>query len=169
MLAALHQARQGDRTALHQLMTETRAAAAAPPELFSSGLHAATLCADLRFPWGSAAKGRQALLTRRAAALGEKQFWPFTRGTATGNGIVQTCLGWPSTPARPLRAVRLPPVPVLLLNGDRDLSTPLEWARAEAELAPRGRLVVVPGAAHSIQMRERGDAGRRALQEFLLR
>ena len=56
----------------------------------------------------------------------------------------------------------------LLLNGDRDLSTPLEWARQEAALAPQGKLVVVPGASHSIQTRERGDAGRRALQEFLL-
>ena len=36
------------------------------------------------------------------------------------------------------------PVPVLLLAGERDLSTPLAWAQAEAKLAPRGRLVIVP-------------------------
>jgi pimeloyl-ACP methyl ester carboxylesterase len=59
-------------------------------------------------------------------------------------------------------------VPVLLVNGDHDLSTPLEWAREEARRAPKGRLVVVRGASHSVQTRERGTAGRAAVQAFLL-
>jgi pimeloyl-ACP methyl ester carboxylesterase len=59
-------------------------------------------------------------------------------------------------------------VPVLLVNGDRDLSTPLEWAREEARLAPRGKLVVVRGASHSVQSRERGSDGRAAVAAFLL-
>jgi pimeloyl-ACP methyl ester carboxylesterase len=46
---------------------------------------------------------------------------------------------------------RLPDVPVLLIAGDSDLSTPLEWARREAERAPQGHLMVVPGAGHSVQ------------------
>jgi pimeloyl-ACP methyl ester carboxylesterase len=59
-------------------------------------------------------------------------------------------------------------VPTLLLNGDRDLSTPLAWAREEAKRAPRGKLVIVPGASHSVQNRERGVVGRRAVEAFLL-
>jgi pimeloyl-ACP methyl ester carboxylesterase len=79
-----------------------------------------------------------------------------------------TCRAWPPTPAPPgpprgatIRA------PALLLNGDRDLSTPLEWARAQAATMPHARLVVVPGAGHSILSRERGTTGRDALGAFL--
>jgi pimeloyl-ACP methyl ester carboxylesterase len=56
----------------------------------------------------------------------------------------------------------------LLLAGDRDLSTPLEWARQEAAHTPLGKLVIVHGASHSIQSRERGDQGRKAVFAFLL-
>ena len=66
-------------------------------------------------------------------------------------------------------AASLPAVPVLLLAGDRDLSTPLAWAQSEARQAPHGRLVVVPGAGHSVQLRAPGAAGRRALVSFLQR
>jgi pimeloyl-ACP methyl ester carboxylesterase len=57
-------------------------------------------------------------------------------------------------------------VPVLLLGGSRDLSTPLAWTRAEAALAPRGRLVVVRRAGHGVQLRARAASGRRALARF---
>lgn len=168
MLSAIHQARQGNRGPLLTLEQELHQGSAAPVELFSSGLHAATLCSDFRFPWGGSKTNRQAFLTGKTATLSETSTWPFTRQNASGNGIIQTCKSWPETPAAVLRPTRLPNVPVLLLNGDRDLSTPLEWARQEVRLAPQGKLVVVPGASHSIQTRERGDVGRRALQEFLL-
>jgi pimeloyl-ACP methyl ester carboxylesterase len=58
-------------------------------------------------------------------------------------------------------------VPVLLLAGEHDLSTPLAWARAEAATAPRGRLLEVPGAGHSVQLRARDPGVRRALAQFL--
>jgi pimeloyl-ACP methyl ester carboxylesterase len=172
VLADIHEARQGDRSSLLGLETNVHDAAGAPPELFSSGLHAATLCADLRLPWSSSTPiaARPALLARRLASLPDSAFWPFTRATSARNGLVTTCLTWPPTPQapRPAPASKLPSVPVLLLNGDRDLSTPLEWAREEARLAPRGKLVVVHGASHSVQSRERGTAGRAAVEAFLL-
>jgi pimeloyl-ACP methyl ester carboxylesterase len=59
-------------------------------------------------------------------------------------------------------------VPVLLVNGDHDLSTPLEWAREEVRACSEGQLVVVHGASHSVQTREQGGAGRAAVQAFLL-
>jgi pimeloyl-ACP methyl ester carboxylesterase len=55
----------------------------------------------------------------------------------------------------------------LLLAGERDLSTPLAWARAEAALAPRGRLLEVPGAGHSVQLRAHDPAVRRTVALFL--
>jgi pimeloyl-ACP methyl ester carboxylesterase len=57
-------------------------------------------------------------------------------------------------------------VPVLLRAGDRALSTPLEWAREEAARAPRGRLIVVRGAGHSVQS-QAPRAVRRAVAAFL--
>jgi pimeloyl-ACP methyl ester carboxylesterase len=76
---------------------------------------------------------------------------------------------WPE--ARPGRANhrRLPDVPTLLLAGDRDLSTPVEWAYQEAAQAPDHKVVVVKGANHSLQLFEIGTEGRRAVTDFLLR
>ena len=161
MLSALHAARRGSRSDLTATIAQMRQAGTMPTELFSSGLHAATLCSDLRFPWGKAAPlpERHRLLDARARKLTEREVWPYTKATATGNGLVATCLNWPATPAiaSPPVDAKLPAVPTLLLAGDHDLSTPLEWAREELRLAPRGKLVVVHGASHSIQAREAGD------------
>jgi pimeloyl-ACP methyl ester carboxylesterase len=172
VLSGLHAARQGDPNPLRGLEANVHRAAGAPPELFSAGLHAATLCADLRLPWTSSTPiaRRPALLARRVKSLPAKAFWPFTPATATRNGLIATCSQWPPTPPVPSPPLtsKLPPVPVLLVNGDRDLSTPLEWAREEARRAPRGKLVVVPGASHSIQSREAGNTGRAAVFSFLL-
>ena len=172
VIGALHAARLGHPARLNRLL-RSLTEAGGPPAMFSSGLHAAALCTDLRFPWGSDAvpPARRPVALRRAAArLTTAQVWPFDAATAAGNGIMQTCLDWPATPAapEPPASARLPAVPVLLLAGDHDLSTPLEWARQEMALAPRSRLVVVPGAAHSIQSREPGHQGRDALFAFLL-
>ena len=62
---------------------------------------------------------------------------------------------------------KLPPVPTLLLAGDRDLSTPLAWAKQELALAPGGTLIVVPKAGHSVQLRAVDEYGRQALNAFL--
>jgi pimeloyl-ACP methyl ester carboxylesterase len=56
---------------------------------------------------------------------------------------------------------------VLLLAGDRDLSTPLAWAREEARHAPDGHVLVVPGAGHSVQTRAHDPQMRRVLLSFL--
>ena len=59
-------------------------------------------------------------------------------------------------------------MPTLLLAGDRDLSTPLPWAREQAAHTPNGKLVVVAGLGHSVQSRAPGGGGRRAVERFLL-
>jgi pimeloyl-ACP methyl ester carboxylesterase len=58
-------------------------------------------------------------------------------------------------------------VPVLLLAGDRDLSTPLEWARQEAAMAPVHQLVVVAGDGHSVQSRGMTRRVMQVLERFL--
>ena len=146
-----------------------RRAQRAPAQVLSQGLHAATLCADTRSPWGGAGAplaGREAALKRAAARTDPA---PYDRATVVGNGYAQLCLRWPPTPAPAApRTGDLPPVPTLLLAGDRDLSTPLPWAREQAAHTPQGRLVVVHGAGHSVQSRAPRGEGRRAVQRFLL-
>ncbi len=169
---ALRRARRGDLADLNDLLQTVRRWDATPADELSQGLHASALCSDWRFPWGdsqSPISGRSAALARTAARLRPRDVAPFDRATATGNGIEQQCLPWSPTAPTPTAAHRLPRVPTLLLNGDRDLSTPLEWAQREAAVAPAGRLVVVHGAGHSVQRRAASDAGRRAVVDFLTR
>jgi hypothetical protein len=65
--AALHHARQGRPLQLDRLVASVRRGQQAPADALSQGLHASTLCTDMRAPWGdSAATGRP---PRRAAAL----------------------------------------------------------------------------------------------------
>jgi pimeloyl-ACP methyl ester carboxylesterase len=169
VLAALRAARRGDAGGLERIVRAVRSAQRAPAGVLSQGLHAATICADLRPPWGGSAAplaGREAALRRAAAAADPT---PFDRATVTGNGVAVTCLRWPPTPAPPApRTSDLPPVPTLLLAGGRDLSTPLRWAREQRAHTPNGKLVVVPDSGHSVQSRAPGGEGRRAVQRFLL-
>jgi pimeloyl-ACP methyl ester carboxylesterase len=172
VIGALHAARLGQPAHLDQLIQGLNQGGGSPDQ-FSSGLHAATFCTDLRFPWGSDAvpvDKRMPALVKATAKLTTSQVWPFDAKTAEDDGIMQTCLDWPVTPPAPEAspASRLPAVPTLILAGDRDLSTPLEWAQAEAASAPLAQLVIVHGAAHSVQTREPGDQGREALYRFLL-
>jgi pimeloyl-ACP methyl ester carboxylesterase len=173
VLDRLHSARAGRPGALNAWLAAVRRAEAAPAGFLSQGLHESTLCLELAAPWDPAAP-----TTRRAAtlsALAERSaaadFYPFDRASAMANGLAQGCLDWPPTrpPAVPdgAPAAALPPVPILLLSGERDLSTPLAWARAEARLAPDGRLLEVPGTGHSVQLRARDPAVRRLLARFL--
>ena len=170
---ALHAARGGSWGQLERLLAQWRPDPKTPYAVFSQGLHASTLCADTRMPWGgpAASPARRGPALRRAVArIPARAIWPFTRAVAAGNGIVKTCLLWPPTPAPPQPgAAKLPSVPVLLLAGDRDLSTPLAWARDEARRAPKGKLVIVHGSGHSTQLRASAGTARAALAAFLHR
>jgi pimeloyl-ACP methyl ester carboxylesterase len=169
--AALHAAAAGHPDALTALMARVHAADAATAGELSQGLHASALCADIPMPWGgpdTPLAARLAALARVVARLTPAQVWPFDRATAAGNGFIQTCLYWPpSAPSPAAPHAELPRVPVLLLAGGHDLSTPLAGARAQAALAPDGRLFVVPTAGHSVQNRAAGDPAEAELARFL--
>jgi pimeloyl-ACP methyl ester carboxylesterase len=167
----LRRARAGDPTLLEQFLATVHTWNETPAGRLDQGLHASTLCADWRYPWGDSSaplRGRTAALRRAVARLPASSLYPFDRQTASGNGFVQQCLPWPPTSPTPLATGKIT-VPTLLLNGDRDLSTPLEWARDELKLTTHGRLVVVPGAGHSTQSRASSNVGRAAVAAFLLR
>ena len=170
--AVLHRARTGDPSGLDRFVEGFWQGGAVPAAELSAGLHASALCEDTEFPWGDSSAplgGRRAKLAHAASRIRAAAFWPFDRATAVGQGVIQSCLSWPPTPIRvqPPTEKDLPNVPTLLLAGSHDLSTPLAWARQEAASAPRGELVVVAGAGHSVQSRAISDAGRQAVFRFL--
>ena len=171
--AALHAAAAGRTAALDALVAQVHAADSATAGELSQGLHASTLCADMPMPWGgpdTPLAARPAALARAVARLTTAQVWPFDQATAGGNGFIQTCLHWPPAPAPAAVAAphaELPSVPVLLLAGGHDLSTPLAGARAQAALAPDGHLFVVPTAGHSVQSRADGNPAEAELARFL--
>jgi pimeloyl-ACP methyl ester carboxylesterase len=171
--AALHAAADGRPDALNALVARVRTADSATAGELSQGLHVSTLCADMPMPWGgpdTSPAARAAALARAVARLTSAQVWPFDRATAAGNGLIQTCLYWPPAPAPAAAAApraALPSVPVLLLAGGHDLSTPLAGARAQAALAPDGHLFVVPTAGHSVQSRAAGNPAEAELARFL--
>jgi pimeloyl-ACP methyl ester carboxylesterase len=173
VLDALHAARAGRTGALDAFLAGVSRGEATPARFLSQGSHESTLCLELAPPWDPAEPRAQraATIARLAASTPEAGLYPFDRATATGNGLAQGCLDWPATqpPAVPDGAPtgELPPVPILLLSGERDLSTPLAWARAEAAMAPRGQLLEVPGAGHSVQLEARDPAVRQTLARFL--
>ena len=173
VLEALHAVRAGHTAPLEALLATVRRDEAVPARFLSQGLHESTLCLDLAAPWDPAAPAvqRAATLSALAGSAPASDIYPFDLATATGNGLAQGCLAWPPTRPPALSGgapeARLPPVPVLLLSGLRDLSTPLAWARAEAALAPDGQLLEAAGAGHSVQLRARDPRVRLTLARFL--
>jgi pimeloyl-ACP methyl ester carboxylesterase len=163
----LHDAARGNRAGLDSWLATARTWQEAPAEALDQGLHASALCGDWRWPWGSSAAplaGRGRKLARAAAAVDP---YPFDRATVLGNGFVRQCLPWAPIAPTP-RATGKIRVPTLLLEGDRDLSCNVEWAREELRLTTRGKLVIVPGAGHSVQSRAASDVARDAVRRFLL-
>jgi pimeloyl-ACP methyl ester carboxylesterase len=168
LIGALHAARHGDDSGLNTILTDFKPGGD-PVESYSSGLHIDAFCSDAVYPWGHSdapLRTRPARLALGLARIPASRFWPYTRATSAGSGFTQECLRWKARPSAEPPA-RLPNVPVLLVNGDHDLSTPMEWAAEEAAHAPKAKLVIVKGASHSIQNRERGHSGRDAVISFL--
>jgi len=168
VLDLIHKAAHGDAKpladAINDLETNSDQGAAA----YSSGLHVATICADLvGAPWGpsTAPLARAAAITAAEKKITSTAVWPFDAATAIGQGLIGSCRYWPPDRPDPAPTGKIT-VPALLINGDRDLSTPLPWAQASLTRFTNGKLVVITGMGHSIQGRNpQGDA---AVKAFLL-
>jgi pimeloyl-ACP methyl ester carboxylesterase len=169
-LPRLHQAAAGNPGPLRSLITGFYAGPPVMPQVYSSALHAATLCADLTdMPWGNAAtplSARAAALQRAVQRIPAAATWPFPVSTAAGQGIMQECRYWPPARPDPPPPNRTLTMPVLLLAGTLDLSTPLPWAQQEAAQIPHATLVVIPGSGHATQLASVDGAA--AAQRFLL-
>lgn len=173
VLVPLHDAAEGHPQALDQFLAAIPRYETIPANELSQGLHESTLCLDLASPWNpDASVGDRAVALKQVVTrIPARSLLPFDRGTAYGNGLAQGCLQWPATTPPAVYdgnpSADLPAVPVLLLAGERDLSTPLAWAREEAAKAPHGKLILVPRAGHSVQTRAHSPAVRNILVRFL--
>jgi pimeloyl-ACP methyl ester carboxylesterase len=167
----LHEARNGATAKLEEFFRNT-SSAGGPYQDLSAGLHMATLCSDLRFPWGTSAAplgGREKALDRAVAQLRPAEVYPYDVATARNVLEIQGCLRWaPARPSSYPKLDRLIP-PTLLLHGTHDLFCPLEWAEREKRQAERARLVVIPGGGHSNQANRTDATARTAVRDFLLR
>jgi len=161
--ATLHAARTGDDTRLKELIQQTTSEGLSYDTL-SAGLHLATLCSDLRFPWSGKAD-RTAALDAAVRRLDPKRLYPYTVATARDQLMIQGCLRWPAARASTYPATQELLPRTLILHGSNDLFCPLAWSEWEQAHARDAKLVVVPGSGHSVQ---RDPRGQQAVRTFLV-
>jgi len=142
-----------------------------PPRLLSTALFTATTCEETRFPWPRGTPPDPAERRRQAAAaaalIPASAFAPFDRSSLLENDILQLCDRWRVLLAEPLFGPGpLPDVPVLLLEGEDDLRTPVEGAERVAAQFPQAKLVVAPATGHSALSSDRSGCAERAFARF---
>jgi pimeloyl-ACP methyl ester carboxylesterase len=142
-----------------------------PPRLISTALFAATTCEEMSFPWPRSTPPdparRRALAEAAGAAIPDSAFFPFNRASLLANDLLRLCDRWPAAPVAPAFGPGpLPDVPVLLLEGEDDLRTPVEAARRVAAAFPQARLVVAPNTGHSALGSDAGGCTERAFARF---
>jgi pimeloyl-ACP methyl ester carboxylesterase len=143
-----------------------------PPRLLSSGVYAATTCEEAPLPWARTTpadpRQRHAQAAANAATIPDSAFAPFDRGTALASDVLSLCDRWPAAPVAPdLGSGPMPDVPVLLMEGEDDLRTPVENAVRTAQLFPRSQLVVVPATGHSALGADLSGCAQRAFARFV--
>jgi pimeloyl-ACP methyl ester carboxylesterase len=142
-----------------------------PPRMLSTALYAATTCEEVRFPWARFTppdpRERYAQAGAAVAAQPESAFYPFDRGTALGSDLLALCNRWPDAGPQPVDGRGpYPNVPVLLLEGQDDLRTPVENAQRVAAAFPQASLVVAPATGHSVLGSDATSCSQRAFDAF---
>ncbi len=155
-VATMDTAANGDYAALTQVAAESFATPPVGPTSYSPALFSAIACNDYVTPFdmGDTNADRADELAERLASLPDDEFGWFSKQGWVDSGWEEgdMCLQWPTpdVPAelRVPRNVDRPAVPVLVVNGDIDLQTPLIGARTVASIYPNSVLVTVPNAGH---------------------
>ena len=144
---------------------------APPARALSSALYAATTCEESHLPWDRRAPPNRTERRRQAAARvfgrPDSDFAPFDKLTALDTDLVTLCERWPAAPTEPVFGPGpLPDVPVLLLEGEDDLRTPVENAQRVAPLFPQAKLVVARATGHSSLGADPSGCTARAFARF---
>ena len=171
---AVRSALAGDAAPMLRLLLRAYAVdgVAPRPRELSAMLYATTTCEETPFPWprDTPPDPRMRRSAARAAVglLPDSTFAPFDRGTALDSDLIDLCGRWPAAPAAPgFGSGPLPDVPVLLIEGEDDLRTPVENAQRVAAQFPRAQLVVAPATGHSALGSDGSGCTERAFGRFL--
>ncbi len=156
VVTTVESAASGDYEALSAVASDALRVPAQDTSAVSLALNAAVSCNDYVAPFDLAddLDARRADYDRRLEQLPADAFGWFSPQGWLESSWEQgdMCLSWPAPDIAPeLRAPRGedgPDVPVLVVNGDLDLQTPLAGARKVAGAFPNSVLVVVPNAGH---------------------
>jgi pimeloyl-ACP methyl ester carboxylesterase len=158
LLAALRAYERGDRVPLLRIAAEDLPfTGGGPIKSYSEGAYAAVACHDYPTLWDPSAP----IATRRQqyraarAALAPDTYAPFANDTFLGslyiNQYVTGCIEWPAPrpPDPPVPpGASYPTVPVLVLDGDLDVVTPLGDSAQAAALFPNSTFVIVRNVGH---------------------
>jgi pimeloyl-ACP methyl ester carboxylesterase len=170
--AAVSSALRGDSAPLLRLKRQAiLSEGAGTPREFSSGLYAATTCEEIPFPWTrfSEPASRFTSIWLAASQIPAAELYPFDTATTAGNDFMRMCRRWPEASPGPYQAPPpgvLPDVPVLMLDGELDLRTPLEGAQGAAADWPHAQVVAVPNTGHSALSADFSGCVQRATRRF---
>lgn len=156
MPAALRSAALGDTALLGRLLYVPERlredSVGSPVREFSQAMFAAATCEETDLPWERTARPaeRPGQARARAELLGASVFEPFDAEAALASDTIRMCVEWPAAAEAPVTpAGPFPDVPVLIMNGENDLRTPLAWAEEVADRFPRSTLVT-DAVGHSV-------------------
>jgi pimeloyl-ACP methyl ester carboxylesterase len=149
-------AADGDFTELNELALANFATPPVGPTSYSPALFSAIGCNDYvaQFDFAYDVAARRRDFEHRLDQLPDNEFGLFSKQGWIASGWEEgdMCLEWPTPDIAPElripRNVQRPGVPVLVVNGDIDLQTPLPGARQVASIFPNSVLLTVPNAGH---------------------
>ena len=158
LLAALRAHGRGDSGPLLRLAAEDLPfTGGGPVKSYSEGAYAAVACHDYPVLWDRSASipDRRAQYASGRMALESDAYAPFPNDiwlrSLYINQYVTGCIEWPAAdyPDPPVPpGATYPSVPVLVLNGDLDVITPLGDAARAAALFPNSTYVIVRNVGH---------------------
>ncbi len=173
-LAALH---RGDRAPILRLAAEDVAfnLPGGSPSSYSNGDYLAVACHDYPTIWakGDAPARRRATLASAIRHLSPNVFAPFSKRvwlrTVAERELVRGCLDWPRPKLGPppFPGSGRPAMPVLVLNGEFDQSTPVADAQHVASAFPNATLVEVPNTAHVSALYDFQHCASHIVRKFL--
>jgi pimeloyl-ACP methyl ester carboxylesterase len=177
LLAALRAYGRGDRAPLLRLAAEDLPyTGGGPVRGYSEGAYAAVACHDYPTLWDPAAPIPQRRAQYRAARalLEPDAYAPFPNDiwlrSLYINQYVTGCIEWP-TPRHPDPPVPLgaayPTMPVLVLDGDLDVITPLGDSAQAASLFPGSTFVIVRNVGHVTALADYPGCGAGMVRRFL--
>ena len=177
LLAALRAYELGDREPLLRLAAEDLPfTGGGPVKSYSEGAYAAVACHDYPTLWDPAAPfaTRRAQYDAARAALDPQTYAPFPNDIWLRSLYIDQgtsgCLRWPAPkyPDPPVPAgATYPDMPVLVLDGDLDLITPLGDSVAAAALFPNSTLVTVPNVGHVTALADYPECAAGIVRRFL--